>query len=348
MWSTALKIVLAWIPFYALWALFVLGYADATVGGALSGSAITIGSAALLGMGVWALTGRFPWPDRIRLGFYVLHAGLAALYSVGWYLAGSAIGALINGVPMELRFWDWEDSGWRFLMGVWLYGLVAGICYALRIRGRLREQERAAARLEGLATQARLQSLQARLNPHFLFNALNSVSALIPESPAAAEEAVERLADLLRYSLAEKDGTVTLEQEWMFTRDYLEMEGLRLGDRLKADTAIPDEALHLRIPPFALQTLVENAVRHGVCPSEDGATITIRARQEEGELVMTVEDDGVGVDPTDLDTTSGSGIRNLRERLVGTWGTRAALTLRTHVGEGFRAELRVPTTEGRL
>ena len=342
MWSTALKIVLAWIPFYALWALFVLGYADATLSGALEGSAITIGTAALLGMGVWSLTGRFPWPDRVRVGFYFLHAGLATVYSVGWYLAGSAVGSLISGVPMELRFWDWENSGWRFLMGVWLYGLVAGICYALRIRGRLQDQERAAARLEGLATQARLKSLQARLNPHFLFNALNSVSALIPESPTDAEEAVERLADLLRYSLAEKDGTVTLEQEWAFTKDYLEMESLRLGDRLRVDSEIPNGLLGIRIPPFAVQTLVENSVRHGISPQAEGGTITIRASTESETLVISVADDGVGADPASVDQPDGSGIRNLRERLVGAYGVQASLRLSTEPGRGCRAELRTP------
>ncbi|MDH3224542.1 MAG: histidine kinase, partial [Gemmatimonadota bacterium] len=201
MWTTVGKVALAWVPFYVLWTLFVLSYGEATVGGALAGSAITITNAAALGGLVWYATGRFPWPDPVRLPFYGLHGVLAGAYSVAWFMAGVAISWIRGIEPVNLRFWEWENIGWRFLMGVWLYGLVAGVSYALRIRQRLREKERAAARLEALATRARLDSLWARLNPHFLFNALNSLGALIGTKPDRAEEMVERLAGLLRYSL---------------------------------------------------------------------------------------------------------------------------------------------------
>lgn len=344
--STALKLALAWAPFYVLWTLFVVINSDASLLVAARSGLNGIGTAALLGIGVWWATGRFPWPARVELPFYGLHAALGTAYGMTWVGGGELLAAWMWGERVTGRFWEWEDFGWRLLMGLWLYGLVAGVSYAIRTRRRLRDQERAAARLEALATEARLRSLQVRLNPHFLFNALNSVSALIATDPDAAEGAVERLGDLLRYSLAEADGPVLLEREWAFTRDYLEMEGLRLGDRLRVEADVRPEALAVRVPPFALQILVENAVRHAAAPREEGADVRISARVEEGRLVLSVADDGPGTRPDGIAGGDGTGLKNLRERLAGLYGGEAHLTVETAPARGFTATVRVPLGRG--
>ncbi|MEQ9399711.1 MAG: histidine kinase [Longimicrobiales bacterium] len=340
---SAVKIVLAWTPFLLLWALFVRINADIGILASLRSGLFGIGTAAILGQGVWWITGRFTWPDQMRASFYGLHAVLGMAYAVVWLLGSEIVGALVveGGLPAELmRIWAWENSGWRLLMGLWLYGLVAGVSYALRIRATLREQERASARLEALATRARLESLRARLNPHFLFNALNSVAALIPDDPEAAENAVERLARLLRYSLTDSGGAVPLADEWAFTRAYLDMEMLRLGNRLEIVADLGPGTEGVPVLPFSVQTLVENAVRHAAAARAEGARISVRAVREGRDLTVRVEDDGPGCDLREA--RGGTGLSNLTERLRGAYGGKAALDLDSTPGRGFRAEVRVP------
>ncbi len=344
---TNLRIALAWLPFLLLWALFVQINANVGILVSLRSGLVSIGTAAALGQGVWWATGRITWPDSIRPDFYGVHAALATAYAFTWLWAVELFswtmsGESLPGVGYFLRVWEWENWGWRLLMGLWLYGLVAGVCYGLRIRSELRDQERASARLEALATHARLESLRARLNPHFLFNALNSVAALIPEEPAAAEDAVERLGRLLRYTLAESDGPVPFADEWAFTSSYLDIEALRLEDRLRVELDLNDEAMSVPVPPFSLQTLVENAVRHAAATQVGGARVLISARVVGSSLALTVADDGPGADASSI-PTRGTGLSNLRERLRGRYGSSATLEVRSEATGGFTATLVLPT-----
>jgi hypothetical protein len=167
--------------------------------------------------------------------------------------------------------------------------------------------------------QARLSSLESRLRPHFLFNTLNSIMALIPEDPAAAERVTEKLATLLRYSLdATAESTVRLEQELKVATDYLEIEKTRFGERLHYTIDVPETLQHIEVPPFSLQTLVENSVKYG------GGEIRVSARNGNGRLVLRVWDSGDGF-PQKPNLPAGHGLRNLKERLDALWGTNAAL-----------------------
>lgn len=350
MGSTALKIALAWTPFLVLWTLVTRIGADVGILLALRSGLVGIGTAALLGQVVWWATGRFPWPDRLRPRFYVLHALMGGAYAAFWLVGSEGVATLVRGeIPGTdvLRVWRWENAGWRILMGLWLYGLVAGVSYTLRIRTRLLEQQRAAARLEALATRARLESLRARLEPHFLFNALNTVAALIPQDPAAAERAVERLGGLLRYSLSESDRPVSLAEEWAFTLDYLELERLRLDERLRLTLDLEPATLGVAVPPLSVQTLVENTVRHAVAPREEGATLRVAARLEDGKLIVDVQDDGPGCDPAGLAAAAGTGLRNLEERIRGAYGGRGSLSVHTAPGGGFAVRMEVPVDAAR-
>jgi LytS/YehU family sensor histidine kinase len=167
--------------------------------------------------------------------------------------------------------------------------------------------------------QARLASLESRLRPHFLFNTLNSIVALIPEDPAIAEHVVVRLSDLLRYSLDAADRpTVQLEQELKVATNYLEIEKLRFGARLEYGLQVPPELLPIQVPPFCLQTLVENSVKYG------GTQIRIGARKDGDKLVLIVWDSGQGFDGIQKEIP-GHGLHDLRTRMATLWGSQAGL-----------------------
>jgi two-component sensor histidine kinase len=167
--------------------------------------------------------------------------------------------------------------------------------------------------------QARLSSLESRLQPHFLFNTLNSIMALIPDDPAAAERMTERLAALLRYSLdATEQRTVSLAQEVKVATDYLEIEKTRFGERLNYFIDVPEELMRAQVPPFSLQTLVENSVKYG------GSEIRISARFGNSQLVLRVWDSGEGF-PSEVNLPNGHGLHNLKERLDALWGGKAAV-----------------------
>ena len=185
--------------------------------------------------------------------------------------------------------------------------------------------------------QARLSSLESRLRPHFLFNTLNSIMALIPEDPAAAERVTERLAALLRYSLDNTgQSTVRLEQELKVATDYLEIEKTRFGDRLQYSIDVPEELMRSEVPPFSLQTLVENSVKYG------GGEIRVSAHNGNGRLVLRVWDSGNGF-PDKPVFPEGHGLRNLKERLNALWGNKAAVGFPREAA-GTAVEISLPAT----
>jgi two-component sensor histidine kinase len=168
-------------------------------------------------------------------------------------------------------------------------------------------------------TQARLSSLESRLRPHFLFNTLNSIMALIPEDPDAAERMTERLSALLRYSLdVTLQTTVRLEHELKVATDYLEIEKTRFGGRLQYSIDVPPELLPTAVPPFSLQTLVENSVKYG------GGEIRVSAQNGNGRVLLRVWDSGKGF-PHDAPLPAGHGLNNLKDRLDVLWGSKAAV-----------------------
>ena len=179
----------------------------------------------------------------------------------------------------------------------------------------------------GRALQAsELRLLKSQLNPHFLFNALNAVRALIPNEPGRAQSAVTELARTLRYTLASgQDELVTLEQELATVQDYLALEGLRLGERLRVDLSVASQARELRIPVMMLQTLVENAIKHGIAELPDGGLLRIHAWTADGALLLEVENPRP--EPRARRTPEGIGIANARKRLHLLFGPEATLEL---------------------
>ncbi len=226
-----------------------------------------------------------------------------------------------------------------------LVAIAAGVRERLaQARSRELQFELERSRLEKQALDARLALLQAQIEPHFLFNTLANVQALVETGSPRAAPVLASLIAYLRAALPRlHDGPATLAQELGLVRAYLELMRMRMPDRLGFDIDAEPSLLARPFPPMALLTLVENAIRHGLDPLEQGGRVDIRARTEPGRWWVAVSDDGAGIDPHH---TPGTGLANLRERLQGFFGPAAVLQLEERRPRGLCARIAVATREG--
>jgi hypothetical protein len=310
-----------WAGLLAIWATGVLFWTLAAARGfgepplhALPFGIAQMGVAALMGAGVWYLTAAVPW-ESPRVPFVAAHLAAVTIFAFGY---ASAQGLAFFGersLAECLRFaLDSPYAGWNLLMGSWLYLAIAGVSYSRRAEASRREEERARAAAEILARDSQLAALNAQLQPHFLFNALHTVSSLVHVDPDRADRALDELGQLLRYALRQSSEDVTLRQEWEFTREYLAFESLRLGKRLRLETKVSEAALDAAVPPFILQPLVENAVRHGVANSPAGGDIAVGIARDDGSVLLWVANSVTdGAVPPGM---AGTGLQRLRERLA--------------------------------
>jgi len=224
--------------------------------------------------------------------------------------------------------------------GIVTYGVIVGIYHAVTYYAQFREREVRASQLETQVAQAQLMALKMQLQPHFLFNTLNSISALVTDNPAAAERMIARLSELLRTTL-ENAGTqeVSLQQELAVLDTYLEIERARFPDRLRVQMDIDPAVLDARVPNLILQPLVENAIRHGIAPQPHTGEVAIHAARSNGHLMLRVQDNGVGVQA--LDTLEwGVGLTNTEARLQQLYGAQHTFELRND--DGFEVRLAFP------
>ena len=340
----AVLYALAWTPLAALYALVLATQPRMNVTGALWGAGWTIASAALLGAVAWWIGTRVQYERAHRARFLITHGLLSLAY--GGILTGEIALSIKYRAPLDVyeRFMR-EAFGWQVLFGIALYGLVVGISYALQAARRLRDEERRAVRSEALRIDAELRALRAQLNPHFLFNTLHSITALVRSDPADGERALEQFGALLRYVLdvnRNRSEEVPLEEELGFVRTYLSLERLRLGDRLHVREEIDPDALECLVLGFSLQPLVENAIRHGIAPRAGAGTLRIAADVVGEHLVLEVADDGAGADGARVAEASGVGLTAVRQRLEARWGPRARMEIVTAPRNGFVVRLTVP------
>ena len=206
-----------------------------------------------------------------------------------------------------------------------------------RNESKLEEQQR-------LLMQARLDALASQINPHFLFNTLNSVSSLIRMNPEQARIMVVRLARIMRRRLRSQDHFTSLGEELDFIDDYLAIETVRFGDKLRVVKEIDPTASSIPVPSMLLQPLVGNSIRHGLSSKVEGGTITLRARRAGGRLVIEVEDDGVGIPKEELAGVLGKGIgvTNVKERLEVLYNQDYRMEIDSQPGHGTRIEIEVP------
>jgi hypothetical protein len=271
-----------------------------------------------------------------RLGFMAVAASTALnLFDSLW--VHGVIGLPWNtnfSVPMVFVLEEFQNS---VLFFAWLC-----LYHFYHVFDRLNRSEIERFQLMTSVKEAELRALKSQVNPHFIFNSLNSLRALIEEDPARARTAVTQLANLLRYSL--KSGqleTVSFEEELGVVNDYLALEQVRHEERLRLRLDIAPDALHLPIPPMLLQTLVENAVKYGISPRAEGGEIAIIARNEGGALRIQVSNPGELAREARTSST-GLGLRNAAERLRLIFGERATLRLRSDQPTVVIAEAVIP------
>jgi len=210
--------------------------------------------------------------------------------------------------------------------------------------GRYRERELEAAELQRELVEARLEALRMQLNPHFLFNTLHAISAMIHENPETADRMIARLSELLRLTLdGSKAQEVPLSQELEFLDRYLEIEQARFSDRLKIEKLVQPEVLTALVPYLILQPLVENAIRHGIEPREELGQISIRASHNNGMLQLCVSDNGPGLSENQPAAwREGIGLSNTRSRLRHLHGENGRLELASAPGGGLEARIELP------
>lgn len=307
--------------------------------------------------------GGIPWPQALRVGMgsawlwipqTMLALWLADRFPISrdtWrrWLPLHILGALAIVVARALVVvWTNPWMEWysalppfpsvlvtSFANNFFLFCLIIGVGHAPVYARRYRERDEQLARAE-------LHHLKTQLHPHFLFNALNTVSAYVRTDPEVATRMIARLSDLLRHAL-DSAGTqeVALEEELRVLEAYLEIEQVRFADRLRVEWRIDPSVMRASVPHLILQPLIENAIRHGITPRLTPGMVVIAAERRNGSLHLTVRDDGVGIRKTMADN-AGVGLTNTRNRLRQLYGDRQAMEVTSPDDGGWRVEIRVP------
>ncbi len=296
-----------------------------------------ISAGAVMAFLLYRFVRRVAWPRPFRFRFALLHLVAAPMFGASWILLTIAVESLFTGSLLETRTgrrvvelpWELPESS------LLLYVVVVGIAYSVERRER-------AAYAAAETARAQLAALRAQLHPHFLFNALHTVVQLIPMDPTRAAEAAELVASLLRRTLEDERDEVTLDEEWTFVSRYLEVEHIRFGDRLRVRAELDPNLLDQRVPSFALQTLVENAVRHGAANRVAPTDIVVTAALTEASLSLSVWNTADALPLRHAENSVGTGLSRLRQRLAFLYDDAARLTCGARADGGFEAVLVIP------
>jgi len=346
--------IVKWTLITAGWVLFALFFSsESIVRGAYSGRPTMI-AATLVAWGlcasVWllltplvlALIRRVPFERRrwpiVLLLYLAADTVISLFHLLGYLVIAMALGlyppSQSFGVAFEQLFLS------DFHADLLTFWIIVGISHALDYYSRYRERELRASQLERLLAQAQLDSLKMQLQPHFLFNTLNSIAVLMKEDIDAAEHMLLGLSRLLRLSL-ENNGTneVTLKEELDFLSSYLEIEQIRFQDRLRVEIAVDPLAMDARVPNLILQPLVENAIRHGIAPRAAPGLIEVTAQRTNGLVELQIRDDGPG--PRGK-LSEGIGLANTRARLQQLYGAAHRFDTGEAVGGGFVVNISFP------
>ncbi len=265
----------------------------------------------------------------------LLHIILLPLFVVGWQQTYYAICDLIGWGHL-----GWPYSWWDIYIPGLFYTLQFGAFHMYEYYQKLQQQLILEAELRELALKSELTALKAQLNPHFLYNTFNTISASVPPELESTREMIAQLSDLFRYQLkASKTELVTLSEEIDFVKTYLQLEKARFGDRLRFNFFIPEELMKAKVPPMILQPLVENAIKHGIAPKIDGGQVSIKASPKEDRILFEVEDSGVGLSKGEDIFHKGIGLANTRKRLEKMYGSILQVLENTFNGVTVRFEI---------
>ena len=297
---------------------------------------------------VFVVARRWPLARPSLARHAAVHLTISLLFCVAWAGAGAVLRALLLPEALGGSFLEhlvrWTLYTLPF--GVAVYLAVVGTEHATRYFTEARDRELQNAQLAAQLSSAQLAALQAQVNPHFLFNTLNTIAVLVRDGDrSGAARLIEHLSDVLRRTLRRHSGPETpLDHELELVRQYLAIEQVRFSDRLHAVFEIDPSVAAAAVPVMAVQHLVENAVRHGIARSPHATQVGVTARRDGDMLEVAVFDDGAGVDE-ERANIPGHGIENTRARLMALYGTRASLTIGRRSAGGTIATLRVPFHE---
>lgn len=340
----ALLYGLGWLPVLAFYTLGMKQTAAPNYPTALFWAASYLLPAALTGVIISRFTARLDWRGMGWIKFLGLEAAKMIWFVAQWHVLFYGYMFLTAGREAATSLAHGALI-WQLLLAVLVAGMHSAIFHALRAVGELRAKELAAVEAEALRVRAEMQALRGQLDPHFLFNSLHSITALVREGSPHAEEALLQFSALLRRVLDVKRDSadeVRLEDELRFVDDYLAIERLRLGERLRVERDIAPDTLGCWLPAFSVQPLIENAIGHAIAPRREGGTITLRATVRDGRLEVSVADNGPGAAAAKVNGATGVGLRVIRQRLALRHGTAATLATATQPGDGFRATLTLP------
>jgi signal transduction histidine kinase len=325
-----------------LWTL--VGLFFATAGGGIGPALKTWYLWGLLAWAMVAIDRRLPVPHEQLRPRLLWHVPLSLIFSVLYLCLASFVDAALGGsAPDWGKLLDSLRNGgiqWNLLN----YWLILGAYLAFEYHREAQERRTRAAHLESLLTEARLSALRAQLNPHFLFNALNTVSAYVETDPRLARAMLGNLGDLLRFSLDSEDQReVSLAREMEALDHYLAIQCARFGERLRVHVDIPPQLLDARVPGLVLQPLVENAITHGLCDLPGVGEIRVSARESGNELTLTVRDNGIGLPAGwSLVDDAGIGLSNTRSRLTAMYGAGQHFSVEPANEAGVVVEIRIP------
>jgi two-component system LytT family sensor kinase len=307
----------------------------------------------VLSWAVWAvftpipllLSRRYPLPSRLARAWLV--HGVACM-AIG--LAWAAWTSTLEHVTNPFAYHHGPDPFLPLLQSKFLgnlvgdvvfYGAILVLSASFETRARLMHEKTASARLAALLAQAQLAALRVQLEPHFIFNALNAITALIREERGTEAIAMTAgLGDLLRRVTDQSERQfVTLEEESDFLRKYLDIQGMRFAERLRYRIDIPAALLQLQVPDFIVQPLVENAIKHGIAKRVKGGALHVRATSDGARLILCVCNDGP---PLPDQVRENVGLANTRQRLLALYGSAGTLTLENHAVDGVLATLTLP------
>jgi len=296
--------------------------------------------------------------------FYARNETRAAAESGDIARAGSLTN-LLDRLPPGLRpppLPGWPRMTlWSSLLDLLAYGAIAGLAHSVHFYRRFREREHRALMLESNLAHARLGALRAQLQPHFLFNSLNAIATLLRRDPRQAEATLMSLSELLRLALSQSEKQeLTLGEEMKFVEHYLEIQRTRFGDKLRVELDIEPRALECLVPALLLQPLVENAIQHGLEPADKEGRVRLTAHRRDRTLVLTVEDDGIGLPNSASDsgsepkpalpglTKAGTriGLAYLRARVEMLYGTNQSMQLIPGAHRGVTVSIEIPWRPG--
>lgn len=273
----------------------------------------------------------------------ILHGITSIVFTIAWYYSYLYLFDLI--FSLEYLDGEFQDNrAWIMFSTFIEYVLVFAVIHVIESLKTVRQKEQQAAELKELSRKQEIATLKAQINPHFLFNTLNSINASITQQPEQAREMIARLSDMLRYSLDSFEKTrVPLSEEIKFIKTYLEIEKKRLGDRLEVAFDIDEKLKQVSIPPMICQPLVENAVKHGIAHLEEGGKVTIEIKESKESVTFSVHDTGQGMKPNKKDKDhAGIGLKNTNEMLKKRYGPDAALQIESNKSLGTKVSFTIP------